>query len=257
MSKRNILAGLALSAAFLAAPAFADGKDGASYKRGPVPLQALDYNTTRNICPNGTIEYDNQGRLVCRTRSTSTHTTRPYAGTTTNRSYTGRTTTSRGYTSQPSSNFCSNGTIETDNQGRRVCRVTRAATTAPRRSYTPAPTRTYAPAPSRSYTPAPAPARSYTPAPTRISAPAPSAPSFNLASFTGGVGAGLGGGYFGGGGGFIQTSRAPFSGVLSSPAAALTFNRRVSRPTPQPHPQPHPTPQPDGGHGGGGHGCGC
>ncbi len=250
MSKRNILAGLALGAAFLTAPAFADGKDGASYKRGPVPLQALDYNSTRNICPNGTIEYDNQGRLVCRTRSARTQTTRPYAGTPANRTYTGRTTTSRGFTSQPSSSFCSNGTIETDNQGRRVCRVTRAATTVPSRSYTPAPTRTY--------TPAPAPARSYTPAPMRVSAPAPSAPSFNLASFTGGVGAGLGSGYFGGGGGFIQTSRAPFSGVLSSPAAALTFNRRVSRPSPQPHPQPHPVPQPDphGGHGGG-HGCGC
>ncbi len=88
--------------------------------------------------------------------------------------------------------------------------------------------------------------RTYTPAPTYY-APQPvaaAAPTFDFSGFNGGVGANVGGGYYGGGGGFIIDTRPAFSGVLSSPAAAFTFNKRVIARPPRPHPRP-------------GHGCGC
>lgn len=83
---------------------------------------------------------------------------------------------------------------------------------------------------TRTYTPAPA------PAPVQISAPA-----YDFSGFSGGVGANLGSGFYGGGGGFILEGGGSSSRVLSHPAAAFTFNKRVQRtPTPSPRPQPRP-----------------
>lgn len=55
---------------------------------------------------------------------------------------------------------------------------------------------------------------------------APQAQAFRIdtSGFTGGVGAGVDGGYYGGGGGVVVLSRpARFSGVLSHPAVRFTF----------------------------------
>ncbi|MEL6860907.1 MAG: hypothetical protein AAGL11_03650 [Pseudomonadota bacterium] len=67
----------------------------------------------------------------------------------------------------------------------------------------------------------------------------------DLAGFSGGVGNGVGGGFYGGGGAIILTGGQSFSGVLNHGASVFTFNRRHS----------------GGGHGGGikrvyGSGCG-
>lgn len=51
----------------------------------------------------------------------------------------------------------------------------------------------------------------------------------DMASFTGGVGAGVSGGYYGGGGGaIIVTSGKRYSGVLNHGASAFTFTRRTT-----------------------------
>lgn len=51
----------------------------------------------------------------------------------------------------------------------------------------------------------------------------------DTASFTGGVGAGVSGGFYGGGGGVIVlTGGQRFSGVLSHGASAFTFSRRMT-----------------------------
>lgn len=133
------------------------------------------------------------------------------------------TRTVKGPTPLKAQPYCASGKGYYDDSGRFICPVI---------------TRT----PARTYTPAPA--RTYTPAPVRVAAPAP-APKFDLSGMTGGVGSTVGSGFYGGGGGIVLSSaRAPFSGVLSAPAAALTFNRRrVHRPAP-----PMPMPMP---------GCGC
>ncbi len=90
-------------------------------------------------------------------------------------------------------------------------------------------------------------------------APAPVVYTVRLADGTafalnGGVGAGVYGGYSGGGGTFISGG-SRFSGVLDARASAFTFNRRVKRGGGghNPHPRPHPHP----GGGGGGCGGGC
>jgi hypothetical protein len=55
----------------------------------------------------------------------------------------------------------------------------------------------------------------------------------------GGVGAGLDGGYYGGGGGVIISGGGQaFSGVLSAPAAAFTFQRQVTKPAHKPMGKP-------------------
>lgn len=65
------------------------------------------------------------------------------------------------------------------------------------------------------------------------------APVYDFSGFSGGVGAGIDGGYYGGGGGFIVTGASPrFSGVLSSRAASLTFQQKSKRPMPGPKPGP-------------------
>lgn len=74
---------------------------------------------------------------------------------------------------------------------------------------------------------------------TPVKATAP-AQKFSLTGFTGGVGSSIGTGYVGGGRGYIVNSGSSYSGVLSHPAAALTFRRRGGS---------------GGGHGG--HHCGC
>lgn len=50
----------------------------------------------------------------------------------------------------------------------------------------------------------------------------------DTASFTGGVGAGVSGGFYGGGGVIVLTGRKSFSGVLSHGASAFTFSRRMT-----------------------------
>lgn len=69
-------------------------------------------------------------------------------------------------------------------------------------------------------------------------AAAPAA-SYDFTGFDGGVGAGIDGGYYGGGGGFIVSGTGPrFSGVLNSRAAAFTFQHRSPHPAPRPKPNP-------------------
>ncbi len=64
------------------------------------------------------------------------------------------------------------------------------------------------------------------------------APSYDFSGFSGGVGAGVDGGYYGGGGGVIAfSSDRRFSGVLQNPASAFTF-RRSSRFGGKSHPMP-------------------
>lgn len=147
MSKRYTLAALTLATTLLAAPAFADGKEGTRVNNGPAPLKA-------RLCSDGTEGfYDSEGRFVCKT-------------------------------------------------------VTRTQVTRPKM--------------------------------VRASAPA-LAPTFNLTGLTGGVGANVGSGFYGGGGSIIiANTRGSYSGVLNSAASAFTFNRRTR----------------SGGQGGGG-GCGC
>jgi len=65
--------------------------------------------------------------------------------------------------------------------------------------------------------------------------------TLDLASFSGGVGNGVDGGFYGGGGTIFFAGDKSFSGVLSHRASAFTFQRR-SR---------------GGKRGGGGHNCGC
>jgi|GEM_PF-4818225 len=145
MSKRYTLAALTLATTLLAAPAFADGKDGTRVNKGPAPLKA-------RLCSDGSKGfYDSEGRFVCRT-------------------------------------------------------VQRTQVTRPKM--------------------------------VRVSAPPP-APTLNLTGLTGGVGATVGSGFYGGGGGLIiADSRGSYSGVLNAAASSFTFNRRTRR-------------------GGGGNGCGC
>ncbi len=80
--------------------------------------------------------------------------------------------------------------------------------------------------------------------------------SLDLSGFSGGVGSGISGGFYGGNGFVPLAPVRRFSGVLDSPAAAFTFNRQVDRggkrPRPKPHPRPKPKPKPGCG-GCGGH----
>ena len=71
---------------------------------------------------------------------------------------------------------------------------------------------------------------------------APSALTLDLASFSGGVGNGVDGGFYGGGGTIVLGGERRFSGVLSHAASSFTFRQRRSH---------------RGGGGGGGGGCGC
>lgn len=82
--------------------------------------------------------------------------------------------------------------------------------------------------------------------------------SLDLGSFTGGVGAGVDGGYYGGNGFIPLSAPRSFSGVLNASASAFTFNRSVKnngggkghRPKPR-HPKPKPMmPKPKPGCGG-------
>ncbi len=85
---------------------------------------------------------------------------------------------------------------------------------------------------TRTFVPAPAPAT----VPVQIAAPA-----YDFSGFTGGVGANVGSGFYGGGGGFILEGGGSSSRVLSHPAAAFTFNKRIQRVrAPAPRPQPRP-----------------
>ncbi|MEL7110840.1 MAG: hypothetical protein AAGL99_16375 [Pseudomonadota bacterium] len=63
----------------------------------------------------------------------------------------------------------------------------------------------------------------------------------DMASFSGGVGSGVSGGYYGGGGAVLISSGRSYSGVLSHGASSFTFRSRRGR----------------RGGGGGGGGCGC
>ena len=73
----------------------------------------------------------------------------------------------------------------------------------------------------------------------------------DMASFTGGVGAGVDGGYYGGGGGFITGGATGGSYVLSHSASRFAFNS-ASRGGKRGHGGKR------GGHGGKrGGGCGC
>ena len=128
------------------------------------------------------------------------------------------TRTVKGPTPLKAQPYCASGQGYYDDQGRFVCPVIT-------KSYTPAPVRTY------------------TPAPVKVAATS----TYDFSGMTGGVGSSVGSGFYGGGGGFVLDSgRASYSGVLSAPAAALTFNRRVKHHRPAP-PPPRPT----------GPGCGC
>lgn len=75
---------------------------------------------------------------------------------------------------------------------------------------------------------------------TRRQAPAPAAVRLDMASFSGGVGSGVTGGYYGGGGGVFISSGRSYSGVLSHSASNFTFRG-----------------QRGGKRRGGGGGCGC
>ena len=74
----------------------------------------------------------------------------------------------------------------------------------------------------------------------------------DIGSFNGGVGAGINGGYYGGGGFVAVGSSRSFSGVLDASASVFTFNREVKkRSHPKPcnrgcggHPKPPPPPKP-------------
>lgn len=78
--------------------------------------------------------------------------------------------------------------------------------------------------------------------------------SFDLSGFNGGVGAGVNGGYYGGGGFVAVAPTRSFSGVLDSAASVFTFNRRVqnrNRPNnPKPRPPHNPCMMGCGGGGG-------
>ena len=70
--------------------------------------------------------------------------------------------------------------------------------------------------------------------------------SMDLTAFTGGVGAGISGGYYGGNGFVPLAPVRRFSGVLDAPGSAFTFNRTVERRggnRPRPKPRP-PMPKP-------------
>ena len=90
-----------------------------------------------------------------------------------------------------------------------------------------------------------APARA--PAPVRYLPPAPV--SLRLTDGTvyalnGGVGAGVKGDYYGGGGTYIAGG-ARYSGVLSASASRFTFQRPKVTPPKYPHPKPrYPSPKP-------------
>ncbi|MCB9970664.1 MAG: hypothetical protein H6847_04095 [Hyphomonas sp.] len=126
----------------------------------------------------------------------------------------------RGPTPLKAQPFCASGKGYYDDQDRWVCPVVTRTVT-----------RVVAPPP---------------PVVTRVVAPPP-APAYDFSGFTGGVGASIGSGYYGGGGGFIVEDRTRYSGVLQASASAFTFNQKVKRVS-----------RGHGGHGGhGGGGCGC
>ena len=94
------------------------------------------------------------------------------------------------------------------------------------------------------------------PAPRPVPQPRP-APvqqvSLDLGSFTGGVGAGIDSGFYGGNGFIPIGPSRSFSGVLDAPAAAFTFNRRAQTRT-----RGRSGSRSRGGHGyKGGGGCRC
>ncbi len=92
----------------------------------------------------------------------------------------------------------------------------------------------------------------YTPPPAVFQppAPAPQAMNIDLASFNGGVGSGVGSGFYGGGGTIVLNNSARFSGVLSHRASVLTFRHRGGGGGKPPH---SPCGSCGGGHNSGGH----
>jgi hypothetical protein len=237
----KISAALAVSALF-AAPAFADGTPGQHVNRGPAPLQAQAPVPPREGC----ILIENGRAWQCPAPVQNT-THRQASGTTHygHRTADHRTTTSHsqhashahnhGHNHGHSGHAASHGANHGHTHGA-VTQTTRSAPTHTRRVV------------STRSVPATTTRRTVSSTTTRPAA-VDTGVKLDIASFSGGVGNGVEGGFYGGGGAIFIGGDKRFSGVLQSRASQFTFqNRRRSGKKRGGH---------HGGHHGGGGGCGC
>ncbi len=227
------MAGMAL----FATPAMADGKPGQRVNRGPAPLQAHAQRPPEPGCvlveggnawscprpaPRYTTHQPTQRAHTTRTTSHGTH----YGHRTNDHSHTHSHTKTHDHP---------------HGQGHHERRATRTYTK------TSAPTRT-----TRTYTRTAAPTvarRSSHTTTRRVAQPTrrtvrDTGLTLDAGSFSGGVGNGVDGGFYGGGGAIVLGGERRFSGVLSHSASAFTFRQRGTRGGKR-------------GHHGGGGGCGC
>ncbi len=227
----KMLAVLAISALF-SAPALADGTRGQHVNRGPAPVEAhqpvpprpgcrLIDNGTRWACPK-------QTQTTTRSSSHNAHRTH-YGHRTGDHAHPHQHTHDHGHSHDGAHQHSHNTTTASRTYTRR------SAPSRTTRTYT----RTAQPTVTR---------RSTSSTTRRVAAPTrtvrtSSDVTLDLASFSGGVGNGVDGGFYGGGGTVFIGGGQRFSGVLSHGASSFTFRRGHRGGGKR-------------GHGGGG-GCGC
>lgn len=239
----KISAALAVSALF-AAPAFADGTPGQHVNRGPAPLQAQAPVPPRAGC----VLIDNGRAWQCPAPVQQTS-HRQASGTT---HYGHRTADHR--TSTVNSQHSSHAHNHGHNQGHSSHATSHGANHGHSHGAVPhtthsAPTHTRRVVSTRSV-PATTTRRTVSTSSTSHQV-VDTGVKLDVASFSGGVGNGVDGGFYGGGGAIFIGGDKRFSGVLQSRASQFTFQNRSRGGKKRGHGGKR------GHHGGGGGGCGC